>query len=135
MAFSACKKGDPQRKLRIIDIPAEYAGHIASLSLINDNYHSNTMSWETITNGEITAKITDHRDDYIACPPRPLKEDAEFYVKFQILECMSNDVTLGGTLGSKVILSVKSDEIIQITKEVTTISFKMLTKEEPSLDN
>ena len=133
MTFSSCKKDDPQRKLRIIDIPAEYNEHNAFLYLINDNYHWNTMSLVTITNGEVTTKITDYRDEYIACPPRPLKEDAEFYVKLQILESMNN--IEGTLLGGSVILSVKSDVIIPITKEITTISFKTLTKEEPRLEN
>jgi len=125
MAFTACKKDEPQRKIKIIDIPAEYNGHRAFLHLDNDNYMYGIMGVEVITNGEVTSKITDTRGPYLADPPSPLTENAEYYVKFQILDRMDSDTLMFGS----VILSVKSDDIIGITKEITTISFATLTKE------
>jgi len=127
LAFSACKKDDAQRKIRIIDIPAEYNGHLARLNL---TYESNgTVGFLTITNGEVTTKLIDTRGPYMSDPPRPLTENTELYLKFEILDGMINDGTI---FCGSVILSVKSNGKINITQETTTISFKTLEKEEPN---
>ena len=125
LAFCACTKDDAQRKIRIIDIPAEYNGHQARLNL---NYESSgTVSFLIITNGEVTAKLTDLRGPYHSDPPRPLTENTELYLKFQILDEMGNAGTI---FGGSEILSVKSYGKINITQETTTISFKTLEMDE-----
>jgi hypothetical protein len=126
LAFSACKKDDAQLKIRIIDIPVEYNGKMGQTHLRNDNDNYGTIGsgWVTITNGEVIMKISDSRV-YMSDPPLPLTEKGEYYVRFQIWEGMVGDGYLGG-----VILSVKSDGKINITKETTTISFRTFEEEE-----
>jgi hypothetical protein len=132
IAFSACKKDDVPLKVKIIDIPAEYNGKRGQTHLRNDNYNYGTIGsgWVTITNGEVTMKISDSRGPYISDPPMSLTEKGEYYVRFQIFEEMDSSVSIS----FNAILSVKSDGKINITKEITTISFKTLEIEDPKIN-
>ena len=121
MAISliSCKKDEdhddaPQLKIRIKDIPAEYEGKFVNtfLGTADHSYrlaHNNDQN-PIIMYDEVTIKLL-KEFDYT-----PFTEKGEYRLDLLIFDY------------NKYLWIGRSSNIIDITKETTTISFKALTK-------
>ena len=118
------KDDDPQLKIRITDIPAEYEGKFVNTNLGTvdrlyhraHNYNQNTI----VMYGEATTKLL-NAFDY---PNTPFTEKGEY-----ILEVLIFEYIFDGISGeNKYLWTGQGSDIIKITKETTTISFNALTK-------
>ena len=109
---------DIQLKIRITDIPAEYEGKIVTTNLgTADNLYQRASSFNQntiIMYGEVTTKLLTV-SDYL---DTPFTEKGEFRIDLLIYDLVEK----------KYIWTGQSSDIINITKETTTISFNALTK-------
>ena len=107
VAFSACKQGEPQKKITVTGIPAAYNGKFAEIRLIYIDIAAADSNPAAISNGTATMPLIDRTNN-----SEPFTESDTFNVLLYISDSPGGKYSYNGIIEDKSIID-----------ETTTIRF------------